>query len=145
MKKTSLTLLILGLLFSVFYIRAGWSPTETYLEYRPDLSGRLIRIAGWESDELYVTTAFLGYIFFMLFALLNRQKARDTGRSPLMNRFILVNMFGLLFELTSWVQMYYQSFRGKHFRVGVLLMLFGLWLWDRMYHRPAAAPHEQGD
>lgn len=133
MKKLSVLLLMLGLLFSVFYIRASWGVNGSTVEYQPNRLSNLFMLGGG-SEHMYVTTSFIGYLFLVVFGLINLNRSRTMGLSKPLSLFLTINIILLLFELSSWLLMYQNAFHGIHARIGALLVLPGLLLWDRMYH-----------
>ncbi|RYZ53805.1 MAG: hypothetical protein EOP49_06535 [Sphingobacteriales bacterium] len=142
MKNLSLILLVLGLVFSVFYVQAAWGPGFSTIEYNPKIRGSLISIGG-STDNIFVTTHFIGYVFFLAFGLLNIGRARKVGMHRGLWLFTALNLFGLIIELSAWLQMYRGAFSGYHFRIGVAMILLGLWLQDKIYNKQQTGTNGQ--
>ena len=126
MKKLSLILLILGLLFSqliiaTFNLNNGFEFHRFAIKILP-----IFDYAGTGSMQLFLTSTVLGYIFFVIFGVLNTNKIKSPGvfKSALM--FSGIAIVVTFFEFTSILEDLYGNFQGKHFRIGWLLFLLGL-------------------
>lgn len=129
-KQNQLTgaLLILGLLFSVvirfnFNLRDGFQISGTWIH----IPGQLLDIAVKSSNELFLTSHIVGYIFYLSFGLL-AVKRIDIKKQ--INKVLLIIFFalvGLVFlnEFYSWYQDFNHQFTGRHFRIGFLVFLLG--------------------
>lgn len=121
-------LLILGLLFSVivrfnFNLRDGFEITGTWIH----IPGQLLDIAVKSSNELFLTSHFVGYIFYLSFALLAIKRI-DIKKQ--INKVLLIIFFALvgmvfLNDFYSWYQDFNHQFTGRHFRIGLLVFLLG--------------------
>lgn len=89
--------------------------------------------AGKSSPELYLTSTILGYIAFVIFAVLNTNKVKSPGifKSALM--FSAITIVVTFFEFTSILEDLNSTFQGKHFRIGWLLFFLGLWIFSKKY------------
>ena len=138
MKKLSLVLLILGLIFSQvilfrFNVNHGLEFHHVWIKILP-----IADYAGKSSPQLFLTTAFIGYIFYLIFGAINinKMKAPETFKT-----FILFSGITIVvgfFEISSIFEDLNSKFQGKHFRIGWLIFLLGLWIFIKRYYQKAA-------
>ncbi len=133
MKKLSIILLLLGLIFSQiivvrFNLNNGFQFHNLWIKVLPIAS-----YAGKSSPELYLTSTISGYIAFVIFGILNTNKVKSPGifKSALM--FSGITIVVTFFEFTSVLEDLNSIFQGKHFRIGWLLFLLGLWIFSKKY------------
>ena len=133
MKKLSLALLILGLIFGQF-IRLTYNLNNGFEIH--SISFKLLPIAdyaGKASPQLFLTTTILGYFAFIIFGIINTNKTKYPSifKSALLyTGIVLVVTF---FEFTSILEDLNGTFEGKHFRIAWLLFLLGLWIFSKRY------------
>jgi len=132
MKKLSLALLILGLLFGqlirlTFNLNDG---LEIHL-----ISFKLLPIADYAgaSPQLFLTSTILGYIAFVVFGVINTNKIKSPTifKSALMYTGITIVV--TFFEFTSILEDLNGTFQGKHFRIAWPLFFLGLWIFIKRY------------
>ncbi len=133
MKKLSIILLFLGLIFSQiivvrFNLSNGFEFHNFWIKVLPIAS-----YAGKSSPELYLTSTILGYIAFVVFGVLNTNKVKSPGifKSALM--FSGITIIVTFFEFTSILEDLNSTFHGKYFRIGWLLFLLGLWIFSKKF------------
>jgi len=133
MKKTSLILLILGLIFGqlfifTFNLNNGFEFHKVLIRFIP-----IADYAGKTSQDLYLTTTILGYIAFVIFGVLNTNKVKSPTifKSALM--FSAIAIVVTFFEFTSILEDLNNSFQGKHFHIGWLLFFLGFWIFSKKY------------
>ncbi len=133
MKKLSLFLLITGIIFSQiivirFNLNNGFEFHNFWIKILP-----IAEYAGKSSGELYLTSTILGYIAFIFFGVTNTNKDKhpEFFKSALM--YTAVAVVVTFFEFTSILEDINDTFQGKHFRIGWLLFLLGLWIFWKRY------------
>ncbi|MDY6801209.1 MAG: hypothetical protein SVU94_08305 [Bacteroidota bacterium] len=133
MKKRSLLFLITGLIFSQiiiirFNLNNGFEFHNFWIKILP-----LADYAGKSSPELYLTSTILGYIAFIIFGVVNTNKHKypEIFKSALM--FTAIAVVVTFFEFTSILEDLNDTFQGKHFRIGWLLFIVGLWIFWKRY------------
>lgn len=133
MKKRSFFLLITGLILSQivvvrFNLNNGFEFHNLWIKILP-----VADYAGKQSSELYLTSTILGYIVFVIFGVINTNKAKypNIFKSALM--YTAVAVVVTFFEFTSILEDLNGTFQGKHFRIGWLLFLLGLWIFGKKY------------
>ena len=133
MKKLSIILLLLGLIFSQiivvrFNLNNGFQFHNFWFKILPIAS-----YAGKSSPELYLTSTILGYIAFVIFGILNTNKVKSPGifKSALM--FSGITIVVTFFEFTSVLEDLNSTFQGKYFRIGWLLFFLGLWIFSKKH------------
>ncbi|MFP4025318.1 MAG: hypothetical protein ACLFVR_12405 [Thiohalospira sp.] len=133
MKKQSFFLLITGLILSQivvvrFNLNNGFEFHNLWIKILP-----LADYAGKSSPELYLTSTIIGYIAFIIFGVINTNKVKypNIFKSALM--FTAVAIVVSFFEFTSILEDLNGTFKGKHFRIGWLLFLLGLWIFGKNY------------
>ncbi len=133
MKRLSLILLIFGLIFSQlvlikFNINNGFEFHGFTIRVLP-----IAEYAGEISQKTYLTSIILGYILFVIFGVINtnKQKAPEIFKSALMYTGIAIVVS--FFEFTSILEDLNGTFQGKHFHIGWLLFLLGLWIFSKRY------------
>ena len=133
MKKLSLILLILGLVFSqlilfVFNLSNGFEYHEIDIRLLP-----IAEYAGRTSPQLYLTSAMLGYIAFVVFGVINTNKIKAPSIFKSVFMFTAISIVVTFFEFTSILEDLNGTFHGKHFRIGWLLFFLGLWIFSKRY------------
>jgi hypothetical protein len=133
MKKLSLILLLVGLIFSqlfiiVFNLNNGFEYHHYTIKLLP-----IADYAGKASPQLFLTSTIVGYIAFVIFGFIhtNKIKSPDIFKSSLM--FTGISIVVAFFEFTSILEDLNGTFQGKHFRIGWLLFLLGLWIFSKKY------------
>lgn len=133
MKKLSFIFLLFGLIFSQIVIikynlNNGFEYQGLWFKLLPiaDYSGKI-------SEQTFLTSTILGYFFFIGFGVLNTNKIKspETFKSFLL--FTGIALVVSFFEFTSIIEDLNSNFQGKHFRIGWLLFLLGLWLFSKRY------------
>jgi len=132
MKKLSLVLLILGLLFGQF-VRITFNVHDGF-EFH-GISIKLLPIFdyGGGSPQLFLTSTIVGYFAFIIFGVINthKQKYPSIFKSALM--FTAISVVVTFFEFTSILEDLNNTFQGKHFRIAWLLFFLGLWIFSKNY------------
>jgi len=133
MKKLSLALLILGLLFGqlviiTFNLNNGFEFHQISFKLIP-----IADYAGKASPQLFLTSTILGYIAFVIFGILNTNKIKSPTifKSALM--FTGITIVVTFFEFTSILEDLNGTFQGKHFHIGWFLFFLGLWIFSKKY------------
>ena len=133
MKRSSLILLILGLVFSQlvlikFNLNNGFEFHNFIIRLLP-----IADYAGKISQMSYLTSVIVGYILFVIFGIINtnKQKAPEIFKSALMFSGIAIVI--TFFEFTSILEDMNGTFQGKHFHIGWLMFLLGLWIFSKRY------------
>ncbi len=133
MKKLSLALLILGLIFGqlvvlTFNLHNGFEIRDITIKLLP-----IADYAGRASSQLYLTSTILGYLAFVIFGVINTNKTKSPAifKTALMYTGIVIVVS--FFEFTSILEDLNGTFQGKHFRIGWLLFLLGLWIFSKRY------------
>ncbi len=133
MKKLSLTLIIIGLLLSQI-ILIIFNLNSTFIIH--DITIRILPIAeyaGRTSPQLYLTSAILGYIAFVVFGVINTNKIKAPSIFKSVFMFTAISIVVTFFEFTSILEDLNGTFHGKHFRIGWLLFFLGLWIFSKRY------------
>jgi len=136
MKKISLFLLFIGLFLSQiivirFNLNDGFDFYNLWIKILP-----IADYAGTSSEEMYLTSTILGYIAFIIFGVkhTNKNKYPRIFKSALM--FTGIAVVVTFFEFTSILEDLNGTFQGKHFRIGWLLFLLGIWIfWKRYFSK----------
>lgn len=133
MKKTSLVLLIIGLIFSqliffTFNLNNGFQFHEFVVRLLP-----IAEYAGKASSQLYLTSIFIGYVAYVAFGVLNTNKVKWPGTFKPALMYSGIAIVVAFFEFTSILEDLFGNFQGKHFRIGWLLFLLGLWIFSKRY------------
>ncbi|OSY86902.1 hypothetical protein WH52_14045 [Tenacibaculum holothuriorum] len=87
----------------------------------------LVNFAGISSNENYITSAIVGYIFLIIFSLVFWKKANN---KTLIVILFITSLFGFLFELGAISKIFSNSFSGQHLRFGILLSLLGFYIFS---------------
>ena len=133
MKKLSLALLILGLIFGQIIV-LSFNLNDGFEIH--GISFKLIPIAGYAgkaSTQLFLTSTILGYIAFLIFGIINTNKIKSPTifKSALLyTAIVLVVTF---FEFTSILEDLKGTFQGKYFHISWFLFLLGLWIFSKKY------------
>ncbi len=133
MKKLSLILLTLGLIFSQivvvrFNLNNGFEFHNLWIKILP-----IADYAGKSSSEFYLTSTILGYIAFVVFGVLNTNKIKSPEIFKSVLMFSAITIVVTFFEFTSILEDLNSTFQGKHFRIGWLLFFLGLWIFSKKY------------
>ncbi|MCG8411869.1 MAG: hypothetical protein MI739_11370 [Bacteroidales bacterium] len=134
-KKLSLVLLFLGLIFGqllifTFNLNNGFEFHKTIFRLLP-----IADYSGTGSQESYLSSNILGYLFFLVFAIVNLNKSKwpSTFKASLL--FLLIVLVVTFFELTSIIQDMNNLYSGKYFRIAWLLFLLGIWIYSKKEYR----------
>ena len=133
MKKISLTLLLVGLLFSqiilvLFNLNQGFEFHKVIFRIIP-----FVDYAGKASSQLQLSSCIIGYLFFFVFGLLNTSKEKYPQIFKSVVMYSAIALVLVFFELTSILEDIYGNFQGKHFYIGWLLFLLGMWIYAKRY------------
>jgi hypothetical protein len=131
-KNKSILLIILGLVFTQV-ILANYSLYGGFNFYGLKLqTGSLISF-NWSTENRFLTTRFIGYIFFALFAFDNYRK----GIKHRINQFILIgSVCAFMFEMKSIYNDLSNMYNGETLQIGWILFLMALlMLRDKIYNR----------
>lgn len=115
-------LLFLGFFFSFVLIIFSADGTFSFQKITPSIS--IINYAE-KSNQLYLTSALIGYFFLLLFGCFSWKNYNRKNFSGLI---ILFSSLGLLFETITFYKAYFGIYQGNHFRVGIALSLIGLFI-----------------
>lgn len=87
------------------------------------------------SNELELTTTFLGYILFLIFGILLIRVNKDANTVRNTSSFIFLTITLIAFITESWslIQDIGSDFSGQHFRIGPILFLVGLYIFVKSY------------
>lgn len=135
MKKASLALLVLGLIFSQFIL------FEFNLNQGFEFHGINIKIvpladyAGRYSPESKLSSTFVGYLFFVVFGVLNTNKIKSPEVFKSAFMFTGISLIISFFEVTSIIEDMQGNYQGKYFHIGWLVFLLGLWIFAKKYLR----------
>ena len=135
MKKTSLALLIGGLIFSQllifqFNLNSGFEFHGVSFRFLP-----LADYAGQYSPQSKLSSNFIGYIFFIIFGILNTNKLRSPEIFKSAFMFSGIAVVVAFFEITSIMEDLQGTYEGKYFHIGWLIFLLGLWIFAKKYLR----------
>jgi hypothetical protein len=131
-QKQSVLLIVLGLVFTQLII-ANYSLYGGFNYYGIKIqTGSLISF-NWSTENRFLTTRFIGYIFFALFAF----DCYKNGIKHRMNQFILIaSICAFAFELKSIFADLSNEYNGQILQIGWILFLMSLvMLRDKMYNR----------
>jgi membrane-anchored protein YejM (alkaline phosphatase superfamily) len=133
MKKTSLILLVLGLIFGqllifTFNLNNGFEFHEVLIKLIP-----IADYAGKTSTALYLTSTILGYIAFVIFGIINTNKVKSPTIFKSAIMFSGIAIVVAFFEFTSILEDLNNSFQGKYFHIGWLLFFLGIWIFSKKY------------
>lgn len=130
MKIASLFLIGFAIYFSIFLAKTEFI-ADWYFSFKWKITSfRLLSIG---IDEPFVTTAFVGYMFLLLFAGINFGRARMAGVTGQHMLFALVTFCVMGLELIGYWQLYTGADSVIHLRAGLPLAAWALWLVFRMY------------
>ncbi len=133
MKKLSLALLILGLISGqlivlTFNLNNGFEIHSVSFKLLP-----IADYAGKASSQLFLTSIILGYLVFVIFGIINTNKTKSPAIFKSALIFTGIAIIVTFFEFTSILEDLNGTFQGKHFRIGWLLFLLGLWIFSKKY------------
>ncbi|MFA8435909.1 MAG: hypothetical protein ACEPOZ_15435 [Marinifilaceae bacterium] len=130
-KTSSLALVILSFLFSQiiifkFNLHDGFSFLGIDIRIRP-----ILDYAG-SSTRTYVTSITIGYLLSAAYLLLNFSRAWEC-RKKLTFAALGICFLGLSAELATWWEDWQGVYQGKHFEVGIPLMILNILLYRELY------------
>ncbi len=133
MKKLSILLLILGLIFSQV-LTLGYNLNNGF-EFQ-GISVKIIPLAAYAgkfSEITQLTSTIFGYIFFILFGVLHTNKVKfpEIFKPALM--FSGIAIIVTFFEFTSLFEDMQGNYTGKHFWIGWPLFILGLFIFIKKY------------
>lgn len=133
MKKLSLTMLILGLIFGqlvifTFNLNDGFDYHKILIRFIP-----IADYAGKYSPETVLHSTFLGYIAFVVFGIINTNKTKYPNIFKSAFMFSAIAIIVSFFEFTSILEDMSGTYQGKYFRIAWLLFLLGLWIFSKNY------------
>ncbi len=141
-RKLSLVILVLGLIFSSilrvkFNLNGGFQFHGVWFKLIPipffDYSGSI--------DQKYLTTTFIGYFFYLILILgyfKHFVKQNSTVKVLVILSFALT-CCALFVEMRSILNDALSLNNGMHFRVGPLLCLLGVLIYERTGHTKQVA------
>lgn len=129
-----ISFLVLGLVFSsIFRIKFNLDDGFVFRDYWVSLiPGTILDFSG-SSETHYLTTTFIGYIFYFLFGfgfLRRIRKEQESVQVLLIVLFILTS-WATFVELKSMIADSLSEYDGMHFRVGPLICLLGVIVYSR--------------
>ena len=127
--KTENILLILGLIFSIVLITFRIENGFEFLNIQSELS--IIDVAFNKSNETYLSSTIIGYLFYLIFSLTMWRKTNRNGKNRLLI-FSLLILIGISFELKVLYESLNLIYNGAHFRIGIPLALIGFFIANRM-------------
>ena len=127
--KTENILLILGLIFSIVLITFRIENGFEFLNIQSELS--IIDVAFNKSNETYLSSTIIGYLFYLIFSLITWKKTNGIDKTQLLI-FSLLTLIGISFELKTLYESLNGIYNGGHFRVGIPLALIGFLIANRM-------------
>ncbi|OFX18296.1 MAG: hypothetical protein A2033_17765 [Bacteroidetes bacterium GWA2_31_9] len=133
--KLSIVFLIFGLIFSSI-IRLQFN-TSSGFEFQKALITLPLPIfdfAAHSSNNLVLSSSFIGYFFFVVFGLLLISDFKSLiSKNMLLVIFMLLTFAAIVFEINSLIQDFNSNFTGHHLRIGPTLFLLGLLVYLRNY------------
>lgn len=134
-QKITLGLLTLGLVFSsIIRVKFNISNGFEFQELWITLPLPLFDFASKSSNEMALTTTFLGYLIYAVFGLLLITDVKALiNKDILLAVFLFVTIIALAFELISVIQGLNSNLERHHARVGPTLFLIGLWILVKKY------------
>lgn len=139
-------LLFLGLLFSSiirvrFNISHGFEFHEVWVTWIP----AIIDFALLSSRDHALTSAFLGYLFFVSAGFLTLNDLKAIGhKNKRLTMFLVLSIFALGFELLSIALDIFNSYHGQHLYMGLILFLLGMTILYEVFRssKIIGAPHD---
>lgn len=128
--KTEKILLLFGFLFSVVLITFQLNEDFQFQYFK--IKTALIDIA-WGSKEFFLTSQFIAYPIYLSFSIFTWRKVSINGKILILI-FSFLTLIGIYFELLSFYEVLNNTFTGRHFRIGVLLAIFGLYITGKQAH-----------
>lgn len=133
MNKKSLIYLFLGLLFSQIF--------QLYFSVLGGVSFQRIAFKLWPPAELalvsggefYLSSVFSGYILYIIFCFYFIKRKYPIKVIMPAIFLMLMTSFSLFFEISAIVEDYMGYYNGKHMRVGWILFVYGLHVYNRFY------------
>lgn len=122
--KREFIYLFLGLLSSICLFKLIPNNIGELKELNMFFNFSFFDLAVESSDELYLTTDILAYIFYLFFIFLFYKKYNELNIRVCF--FILINIIGIFFEFFRITLFFNNNFSGQHFRVGILIFLLGV-------------------
>ena len=125
--KKNLTLLILGALFSLFLIEFDLRNGFEFLNIKLKFS--LFDYAGKSSNENFLTTQFIGYIFFLIYIFSIKKHLKNINLTFFWI-FLVALLIGLSYETIAIIENLRNDFNGIHLRIGNSLTILGIYLFS---------------
>jgi hypothetical protein len=131
-QKSSILFIILGLVFTQL-LQANFSLYDGFNFYGIKFQTGSLLSFNWSTENRFLTTRFIGYIFFALFAFDNYRN----GIKHRLNQYILIaSICGFFFELKSIFNDLSNEYDGQTLQIGWILFLMSLvMLRDKIYTR----------
>ncbi|MCB0743022.1 MAG: hypothetical protein KDC67_03900 [Ignavibacteriae bacterium] len=120
--KKEYIILALGLVFSIFQLSLGKGLEFEGIKF----NSSIIDVAFNSSNENNIKTALIGYFFFLVFSFNHVILKKNLNFIAII--FLLLNMFAIIFELISIKELNQGKFNGKHFSIGIVFFIVGLYL-----------------
>lgn len=130
MKIASLFLIGFAIYFSIFLAKTEFI-ADWYFSFKWKITSFSLVSIG--NGEPFVTTAFVGYMFLLLFAGIHFGRARKAGIFRAHSAFTIVTFCALALELLTYWQLYNGNESLVHARIGLLLSVWALGLMHKMY------------
>lgn len=127
--KTENILLILGLIFSIVLITFRIENGFEFLNIQSEFS--IIDVAFYKSNETYLSSIIIGYLFYLIFSLIMMRKINRNEKKGLLF-FSLLSLIGISFELKVFYENLNGMNNGAHLRIGIPLALIGFFISNRM-------------
>ena len=134
-QKIFIVLLILGLIFSSllrvrFNVSNGFDFQNFWIKFLP----LPIFDFGGSTNELVLTTTFLGYLFFVISSFFMPKNIKTLNVKNLgLIAFSLLTILAIVFEGSSIIQDLNSNFTGQHFRIGPTLFIIGILIFRQDY------------
>jgi hypothetical protein len=126
-KTIYITLLILGLIFSVFAgFYFNWQNGFEFKGYWFRSTPNLVDIALNSSLELKLRSTLVGNLFYSIFAILFFVKQPELRKSSELIAFIVLVSLINISDLYSIYQDINNEFIGRHIRIGLIIFIIGV-------------------
>ena len=140
-RTTSITLLVLALLFSDFIIMSfnlsgGFQSSGIKFQLLP-----LIAFSVNISEHAFLTSSIVGYILFTFFLLANFKRAKVVAPKSFYTA-LFSCVASVLFELYSFACDSTNNYMGQHLRIGLLLFLMCYNVFNAIYKDEKQAVQE---
>lgn len=127
MKKEK-NLLLLGLLFSIVLVQFQFKNRLEFLGLITKFY--LVDIALDQSNQTYVNSSVLGYVFFFLFGINSLKKVID-NKAITLHIFLVLSFLGLVIETYAIYADFHNHYNGIHFQIGILLAVIGYYYMSK--------------